>query len=202
MDRADRQGRCFTVSVALGIVLFGSAAPAQAEVGATFSFFSEARLRGISLSAGHPIAQLDLSYDDPGGFYGSLSASTVLSSEYGLRPLGLEENLGYAKKLKSGPSIDVGGTLQAIEFGDFNHDGKIDMAVVVANPDNGAHQFEIELNQGGGSFHAAACQQEALQRQEDQIEQAARQPRPARAASHGRQPRAADPDGAHPRALP
>jgi uncharacterized protein (TIGR02001 family) len=108
VDRAERQGPCFTLSLALGIVLFTSAAPAQAELGATFSVFSEARLRGFSLSAGHPVGQLDLSYDDPGGFYGSFSASTVLSSEYGLRPLGFQENLGYAKKLHSGPSIDVG----------------------------------------------------------------------------------------------
>jgi uncharacterized protein (TIGR02001 family) len=72
------------------------------------SLFSEARLRGISLSAGHPVAQLDLSFDDPSGFYGSLSASTVISSEYGVKPFGLQENLGFAKRLKSGPTIDVG----------------------------------------------------------------------------------------------
>jgi uncharacterized protein (TIGR02001 family) len=113
--RAERQGLCFGANpardfrkLAIAFLLAAAGTPAQAEVGATFSFFSEARLRGISLSAGHPVAQLDLSYDDSGGVYGSLSESTVFSSEYGLRPLGLQENLGYAKKLKSGPSIDVG----------------------------------------------------------------------------------------------
>jgi uncharacterized protein (TIGR02001 family) len=82
--------------------------PAGAEVGATASIFSEARHRGVSLSAGHPVGEIALSYDDPRGFYGSLTGSLVLSSEYGLRPLGLVENLGYAKRLKGGPTIDVG----------------------------------------------------------------------------------------------
>lgn len=85
-----------------------SSVPACAEVGATASIFSEARLRGISLSAGHPVGEISLSYDDPGGFYGTLSGSVVVSSEYGLRPLGLQEDIGYAKRLGDGPTIDVG----------------------------------------------------------------------------------------------
>jgi uncharacterized protein (TIGR02001 family) len=92
----------------LGFILVVAWSPARAEIGATTSIFSEARLRGYSLSAGHPVGQLDLSYDDPSGFYGSLSGSLVVSAEYGIKPLGLQENVGYAKRLGTGPTIDVG----------------------------------------------------------------------------------------------
>jgi uncharacterized protein (TIGR02001 family) len=98
----------FAVRLGLGFILVVASSPAVAEVGATASIFSEARLRGYSLSAGHPVGQLDLSYDDPSGVYGSLSGSLVVSSEYGVKPLGLQENIGYAKRLGTGPAIDVG----------------------------------------------------------------------------------------------
>ena len=105
--RAPR-GLCFAASAPLAFLLLAVDAPAQAEIGATASVFSEARLRGISLSAGHPLGEFDLSYDDPDGLYGSLSGSVIFSSEYGLRPLGLQESIGYAKRLRGGPTIDVG----------------------------------------------------------------------------------------------
>jgi uncharacterized protein (TIGR02001 family) len=85
-----------------------AAAPAAAQVGAIASVWSQEQLRGYSLSAGHPVARLDLSYDDASGFYGALSASAVYSSEYGLKPLDLQENIGFARQLGGGPTIDVG----------------------------------------------------------------------------------------------
>jgi uncharacterized protein (TIGR02001 family) len=103
-----RRGRCFATSGAVGLVILAASAPASAEVGATASIFSEARHRGVSLSAGHPVGEIALSYDDPEGFYGSLAGTVVVSSEYGLRPLGLLESIGYAKRLRNGPTIDVG----------------------------------------------------------------------------------------------
>src|SRR3954468_4501976 len=52
-----------------------------------------------------------------------------------------------------GPSFAVGGTPQEIQFGDFNRDGKIDMAVVVAPEEaNSDWQLEVLVNQGGGNF--------------------------------------------------
>jgi uncharacterized protein (TIGR02001 family) len=72
------------------------------------SVWSEERLRGYALSEGHPVARLDLSYDDPSGFYGAFSGSVVYSNEYGLKPLDLQENIGFAKQLRGGPTIDVG----------------------------------------------------------------------------------------------
>ena len=102
------RGPRFAVRLALGFILVVTSSAAIAEVGATASIFSESRLRGYSLSAGHPVGQLDLSYDDPTGFYGSLSGTLVLSAEYGVKPLGLQESIGYAKRLGRGPTIDVG----------------------------------------------------------------------------------------------
>ena len=88
----------------------GSAAPAAAEVGASASLFTDARFRGYSLSAGHPVATIDLSYDDPGGLYGALSATAVLGSDEAIRPMGLQLNGGYAKRLRSGIVVDLGVT--------------------------------------------------------------------------------------------
>jgi hypothetical protein len=72
------------------------------------SVWSQERLRGYSLSAGHPVARLDLSYDDASGIYGAISGSAVYSSEYHLRPLDLQANIGFAHQLGNGPTLDVG----------------------------------------------------------------------------------------------
>ncbi|HUP66955.1 MAG TPA: TorF family putative porin [Sphingomicrobium sp.] len=103
-----RPGRRFGVRLAFAFLLVAFSWPASAQVGATASIFTEARWRGTALSAGHPVAQLDFSYDDSSGFYGGLSASLVASSEYGIKPLALQENIGFAKRLLNGPTIDLG----------------------------------------------------------------------------------------------
>ena len=102
--RASQTGTYLLAAVA-GLCLSASA---EAEVGATVSVFSEARFRGYSLSAGRPVASLDLSYDDPGGLYGGLSATAVIGGEDSVRPLGLVLNGGYAKRLSSGLVVDAG----------------------------------------------------------------------------------------------
>jgi len=84
--------------------------PAAAEVGTSVSLFSDARFRGYSLSAGHPVATLDLSYDDPAGVYGALSTSAVLGGDDAIEPLGLQLNAGYAKRLPSSVVMDFGIT--------------------------------------------------------------------------------------------
>jgi uncharacterized protein (TIGR02001 family) len=90
-----------------GLCLF-AASPAAAEVGAAVSVFSDARFRGYSLSSGHPVGVVDLSYDDPGGLYGAVSASAVASSDDGIRPLGLQLSAGYARRLRNGFTVDLG----------------------------------------------------------------------------------------------
>src|SRR5215210_6311790 len=82
------------------------ASPAAAEIGVTASIFSDLQFRGYSLSSGHPVALLDFAYDDPSGAYAALSASAV--ADDGVRPLGVQANLGYAKAIGSATTVDFG----------------------------------------------------------------------------------------------
>ncbi|NUR11231.1 MAG: hypothetical protein HOQ20_05200 [Bradyrhizobium sp.] len=83
-------------------------AAAAAQTSGAVSIFSDDRLRGYTISDGRPVGILDLSYDDPSGFYGTVSGSAVASHDDGPRPLGLVLNGGYAKRLNSGVTIDAG----------------------------------------------------------------------------------------------
>lgn len=72
------------------------------------SIFSDDRFRGYSLSDARPVGILDLSYDAPDGLYGSVSGSVVASRHDGLQPLRFAINGGYAKRLRSGLTLDLG----------------------------------------------------------------------------------------------
>lgn len=102
-----RKLRAGTAALA-GLVALVAADPAAAEVGAALSVYSDAQFRGYSLSGYRPVATVDLSYDDPSGFYGSLSASAV--AQDGVRPFGLQLGAGYARRLSSGTTLDFGVT--------------------------------------------------------------------------------------------
>jgi uncharacterized protein (TIGR02001 family) len=99
-------------SAAIHFILFAAAlsftSPAAAQVGTSVSIFSDDRFRGYSLSGGRPIGILDLSYDSPNGLYAALSGSAVATRADGLQPLGVQLNGGYAKRLSSGLTVDVG----------------------------------------------------------------------------------------------
>lgn len=71
------------------------------------SAYNDLRYRGVSLSDGHPVGILDLSYDASNGLYGSLSGSLVASDE-GVRPLALTVNGGYARRIGRDLSADFG----------------------------------------------------------------------------------------------
>jgi uncharacterized protein (TIGR02001 family) len=86
------------------------ASPAAGQASAAVSIFSDDRFRGYTLSDGRPLGIIDLYYDDPSGFYGTLSGKLVASEREGLKPLGLILNAGYAKRLSSGLTIDAGVT--------------------------------------------------------------------------------------------
>ena len=87
--------------------------PAAAQAGAVVSILSDDRFRGYTLSDGRPVGTLDFYYDDPSGFYGSFSGKLVASEHEGPRPLGLIFNVGYARRLPSGLTIDGGVTHSA-----------------------------------------------------------------------------------------
>jgi uncharacterized protein (TIGR02001 family) len=85
-----------------------AASPAAAQVGIAASIFSDDRFRGYSLSDDRPVAILDVSYDSPDGLYAAVSGSAVATRHDGIEPLGLQLNGGYATRLASGLTLDLG----------------------------------------------------------------------------------------------
>lgn len=83
---------------------------ASAETGLAASIVSDARFRGYSLSEGRPVGTFDFAYDDASGFYAGLSASGVLRRGGHPAPFALQGDAGYAKRLASGTTVDVGIT--------------------------------------------------------------------------------------------
>jgi uncharacterized protein (TIGR02001 family) len=81
---------------------------AGAQVAATVSAESDARYRGESVSGGRPAFDLGVSVDAPSGLYGGVSASASPQPDPGLHLIGVEEYLGYARRLDSGIVVDVG----------------------------------------------------------------------------------------------
>jgi uncharacterized protein (TIGR02001 family) len=90
--------------------LLGAATPAMAQLGGSLSFQTDDYFRGRSLSEGRPVATLSLSYDDASGFYAAGAATGVATRRDGVKLLGFQENLGFARKIGTGPTIDVGLT--------------------------------------------------------------------------------------------
>ena len=90
--------------IAAGISL---ASPAEAQIAGSISVESDYRYRSRSLSSGHPVVTANLDYDDKSGFFVDGSVTAVLGGE---RPgvLGVQGNIGYATRLSSKLSIDVG----------------------------------------------------------------------------------------------
>ena len=83
-----------------------AALPAGAQVSGSVDVESDYRYRGYSLSAGEPVVTGELGYDDKSGLYANLSVTGQLAD--GGRFLGVEGNIGYAKRLSPTVSIDAG----------------------------------------------------------------------------------------------
>jgi uncharacterized protein (TIGR02001 family) len=109
--RQRARGRCTNLLRFLAAAAcIAGASPAAAEIGSAVSLFSQANLRGYSVSNDHPVAVLDFSYDDSSGLYGALSGTAVASSSDLLRPLSLALNGGYARKISPALTLDFGVT--------------------------------------------------------------------------------------------
>ena len=91
-----------------GIVAVIPAPATGAQFGAVVSIFSDDRFRGVSVSDGRPVGSLDLSFDASSGAYASLSGTLVATRDEGLKALSAVFNGGYAKRLRSGLTADVG----------------------------------------------------------------------------------------------
>jgi len=94
-------------AVLIGSAIASHSSPAAAQTSAAVSVFSDDRYRGYTVSESRPVGIVDVYYDDPSGFYGTLSGKLVASEHEGVRPLGLILNAGYAKRLSSGITIDA-----------------------------------------------------------------------------------------------
>lgn len=99
--------RVASAQILLAIIGAALSARASAEVGAQVSVYTDARFRGYSQSGGHPIGTLDLTYDDPSGFYVAASGSVVASDGDGIKPFEAQLSGGYARKV-SDFTLDVG----------------------------------------------------------------------------------------------
>lgn len=82
--------------------------PAQAQVAASATILNEYRFRGYSISQDRPVLEAALSYDDASGTYANASMMGVLTRRNGPGLLGAAGNIGYAKRLASGPVVDLG----------------------------------------------------------------------------------------------
>src|SRR3954468_3929079 len=104
VGRLLRHPSSWALLIATGITL---ASPAEAQVAGSISVESDYRYRSRSLSSGHPVVTANLDYDDKSGFFVDGSVTAVLGGE---RPgvLGVQGNIGYATRLSSKLSIDVG----------------------------------------------------------------------------------------------
>ncbi len=103
---ARRGGGKFQILV--GLALSCVAVPASAQFGGSFSIQSDDQFRGRSLSEGRPVATLDISYDSPTGIYLSAAATAVATRHSGLKMMGYQENIGFARKVKWDAVVDIG----------------------------------------------------------------------------------------------
>jgi uncharacterized protein (TIGR02001 family) len=87
-----------------------AASPAAAQLAGSVGIDSDYRIRGYSLTDGHPALSAQMTYDDPSGVYASVSALTELSRD--TRFLGMTAAAGYAKRLNRHVTID-GGVLRS-----------------------------------------------------------------------------------------
>ncbi|MET0308933.1 MAG: TorF family putative porin [Sphingomonas sp.] len=84
-------------------------ASAHAQVSGSVSVASDERWRGRSLSAGQPATTAMLAYDDKSGFYADASATGALIDDH-VDLIGVAADAGYAWRLPSGGSLDIGAT--------------------------------------------------------------------------------------------
>ena len=84
------------------------AVPTAAQVGASVTVASEDKFRGHSLSRRRPVSSLELSIDDRSGIYAGGVATVIATSDAGIRPLTLELNAGYARRIGSQTTLDFG----------------------------------------------------------------------------------------------
>lgn len=99
------------ISNALALLLAATcSSPAWAQAAGRFGLQSDYEVRGASITHGRPVADLDLSYDLPLGFYMDGSAFGALADGRYPGLVGLIGDAGYAQRLNAQISVDGGVT--------------------------------------------------------------------------------------------
>jgi len=93
---------------AVAVAIMGLASRAHAEIGISVAAQSDDHLRGVSISDGQPVVSLNLAYDHASGVYGGISATAVVTRHAGWEVLGDVVYVGYAGRVDSQTSLDVG----------------------------------------------------------------------------------------------
>ncbi|MGE5720998.1 MAG: TorF family putative porin [Sphingomonadales bacterium] len=112
-DRSRRRavkGRALHFYCIAGVVLasgIGLAAPARAQLAGSIAIESDYRLRGFSLSDGRPVATAQIAYDHSSGLYASAEGIVEFGRDEPFF-LGVQGNIGYAKRLGPTLSMDLG----------------------------------------------------------------------------------------------
>ncbi|HEX5182651.1 MAG TPA: TorF family putative porin [Allosphingosinicella sp.] len=81
--------------------------PARAQLALSGTVASNDVFRGDSTSGDRPVATFTIAYDDFRGPYAGLSLTAVATGQ-GIEPLQSIQYAGYAHRLKSGVSLDIG----------------------------------------------------------------------------------------------
>lgn len=105
--RTDRSRGFAPRLLPLAILFLALAAPARAQLAFSGSIASDDRYRGVSISGDRPVASFSIAYDDVRGPYAGISFTAVATDD-GIEPLQSAQNVGYARRLKSGVSLDIG----------------------------------------------------------------------------------------------
>jgi uncharacterized protein (TIGR02001 family) len=106
----------FRWAVAALLVLTAQAGFAQTAISAAVA--SDYRLRGVSLSQGRPVVQLDASYDFAQGAYAGAFFSNAMFEESTTIEMQMTGYGGYSLRLANGWSLDAGAAYTAFTGGE------------------------------------------------------------------------------------
>jgi uncharacterized protein (TIGR02001 family) len=94
----------------LALAVTCAAGAAKAQASADIEIETDARYRGVSLSAGEPAVSVNVSYDRASGFYGGLSGTAGDFEGADARALSYVAYVGYAARMDAQTAWDVGLT--------------------------------------------------------------------------------------------
>ncbi len=127
---------------------------ASAQVSGSLSLVSDYRFRGESLSDEQPAAQMNITYDHPGGWYAGAFGSTVQLPKQSSRNLQVLAYAGYARRTTSGRSWELGADYSGFSgAGDYNY--KEVYVGVASNNLSGRVYYALDyFGQGSGTVYA------------------------------------------------